>query len=282
MDEPQRIGDKLRSARLAKGVSIEEAAAATRIRRSTLQALESGDFNALPAPVYTRGFLVNYARYLELNSDAVIEEFDAQDQDQEGPDPEISTPQDEQVRQPSLFSSKLLWSVVLLIAAVVILNFVWQEFLSAGPPQAEPVPEATPTSEPTPLVELPPIQSPTPIPTPSPAPTPTATPFVGVNLTLRATTQRVWLQVDSDGSIVYLGTIGPETDQGTEPLTWSADESISIIFGRTGGVEISVNGLELEPLIEINGPLVFVVAENEDGELVYTANDTPLPPPESE
>ena len=64
MQERQRIGETLRAARLAKGVSLEEAAAATRIRRSALQALETDEYDALPASVYTRGFLVTYTRYL--------------------------------------------------------------------------------------------------------------------------------------------------------------------------------------------------------------------------
>ncbi len=277
MQEPQRMGERLRAARLAKGVSLEEAAAATRIRRSSLQALESDDFSSLPPPVYTRGFLLNYARYLGLIPEEVMEAYDRQQR--EGGEPSVSEPQDEKLRRPSLLSSKLLLSVVLVIAVGVILNFLYQEFLSAGPAPLEPDAEATPTSVPTPLVVLPPLRTPTPIPTPSPAPTPTPTPITGVNLTLRSTTQEVWLQVTADGETVYVGTIGPETDQGTEPLTWEAEEGISILFGRTGGIEITVNGRELDPLEEIEDPLTFAAIETDEGDVEISVNGTPIPSP---
>ncbi len=277
MQEPQQMGERLRAARLAKGVSLEEAAAATRIRRSSLQALEADDFSSLPPPVYTRGFLLNYARYLGLVPEEVVEAYDRQQR--ESDEPSEQEPQDEKLRRSSSFGSKLLLSVVLVIAIGVILNFLYQEFLSAGPALLEPEAEATPTSVPTPLVELPPLRTPTPIPTPSPAPSPTPTPITGVNLTLRSTTQGVWLQVTADGETVYLGTIGPETDQGTEPLTWEAEESISILFGRTGGVEITVNGRELDPLVETGVPLTFAAIETDEGDVDISVNGTPLPSP---
>lgn len=278
MQERQRIGETLRAARLAKGVSLDEAAAATRIRRSALQALEADDVDALPAAVYTRGFLINYARYLGLLAEELVEEYDRQQRERE--EPPAMEDQGEQVRRSSFFSAKLLWALALIIALGVISNFVYQEFLSAGPPPAAtPQEEATPTSVPSPVVELPPLLTPTAEPTPTPSPTPAPTPVTGVNVTLRSTTQEVWIQVTVDDSVVYVGKTGPETDQGTEPLTWNADQSVSITFGRTGGVEITVNERALDPLIESPNPVVFEAVETDEGELQITVNGTPLPPP---
>ena len=278
MQERQRIGETLRAARLAKGVSLEEAAAATRIRRSALQALEADDADALPASVYTRGFLINYARYLGLLADELVEEFDRQER--ERAEPPALGGQEDQVRKSSFLSPKLLWALLLIIALGVILNFVYQEFLSAGPPPAAaPQAEATPTSVPSPVVELPPLRTPTVEPTPSPTPTPVPTPITGVNVTLRSTTQEVWIQVTADDTVVYVGIIGPETDQGTEPLTWNADQSVLITFGRTGGVEMIVNERELAPLAESQDPVLFEAIETADGELQITVNGDPVSPP---
>ncbi len=276
MEEPQRLGDRLHAARLAKGVSLEEAAAATRIRRSALQSLENDDFDTLPAAVYTRGFLLNYARYLGLIPEEILEEFDRQQRS--GTEFSIAAPQDEPGRQSSIFSSKLLWTIVLVIALGVILNFVYQEFLSAGPaPVAlENETEAAPTSTEKPSIELPPLVTPSPVSTPSPSPSPT--PITGVNLTIRSTNQEVWIQVTVDAIIVFVGIIGPETDQGTDPLTWNAEEGIGILFGRTGGVEISVNERDLAPLVESEDPVLFEAVETEDGEIEFTVriNGTPV------
>ncbi|MFH7320696.1 helix-turn-helix domain-containing protein [Desulfurivibrio sp. D14AmB] len=66
------LSEKLRRARSAKGVSLEEAAAATRIHLSSLEALEGKPTRHLPAPVFTRGFVRIYANYLGLDPDQAL------------------------------------------------------------------------------------------------------------------------------------------------------------------------------------------------------------------
>ena len=60
------LGETLQRARLARGVTLKEAEAVTRISRRYLEALENENFGLLPAPVYARGFLRTYARYLGM------------------------------------------------------------------------------------------------------------------------------------------------------------------------------------------------------------------------
>lgn len=60
------LGETLQRARLARGVTLLEAERTTRISRRYLEALENENFGLLPAPVYARGFLRTYARYLGL------------------------------------------------------------------------------------------------------------------------------------------------------------------------------------------------------------------------
>ena len=50
----------LRSARIQRGLSIEQVAQDTRISARFLEALEDEAFQELPAPVYVRGFLRSY------------------------------------------------------------------------------------------------------------------------------------------------------------------------------------------------------------------------------
>ena len=51
------LGSLLGEARRARGVTLEQVAAATRIRLRHLTALEEGRLTELPAPVYVRGYL---------------------------------------------------------------------------------------------------------------------------------------------------------------------------------------------------------------------------------
>ncbi|MDZ7729103.1 MAG: helix-turn-helix transcriptional regulator [Dehalococcoidia bacterium] len=72
-----RIGDQLRAARQERGLSIEEASRETRISRRFLEALEHDEFEALPAPVYARGFLRSYAGFLGLDAEPLVAEMRA-------------------------------------------------------------------------------------------------------------------------------------------------------------------------------------------------------------
>ena len=69
------IGATLRTAREQRGVSIDTAAEATKIRSRYLVALEEEDFERLPGPTYARGFLRSYSEFLELDAQLLIDEF---------------------------------------------------------------------------------------------------------------------------------------------------------------------------------------------------------------
>jgi len=69
------LGEQLRAQRERKGITLEQAAADTRIREKFLTALEGGDYPALPGAVYTRGFLRNYAEYLDLETGELVALF---------------------------------------------------------------------------------------------------------------------------------------------------------------------------------------------------------------
>jgi cytoskeletal protein RodZ len=72
---PSPLGETLRRARTAKGITIEDAERVTRIPRKYLEALELENFGILPAPVYARGFLRSYASYLGLEPKELLPFF---------------------------------------------------------------------------------------------------------------------------------------------------------------------------------------------------------------
>lgn len=69
---PQTVGRALSEQREQRGITLERASEATHIRKHYLQALEEGDFGALPSAAQVRGFLRAYASFLELDPDAVL------------------------------------------------------------------------------------------------------------------------------------------------------------------------------------------------------------------
>ena len=70
-----KIGPVLERARKDKGLSLEEAERATKIRKRYLGGLERDDYTVLPDAVYARGFLKTYANFLGLDGDGLSEEL---------------------------------------------------------------------------------------------------------------------------------------------------------------------------------------------------------------
>jgi cytoskeletal protein RodZ len=71
------IGAQLREAREQKGLSIDDVARETNIAKRYVEALEAEDFGKFPAEAYTVGFLKNYADFLALDVDALLEQYRA-------------------------------------------------------------------------------------------------------------------------------------------------------------------------------------------------------------
>jgi transcriptional regulator with XRE-family HTH domain len=69
------LGETLRRARTAKGITLEDAERVTRIPRKYLEALELENYGILPAPVFARGFLRSYAGYLGLDPQELLPLF---------------------------------------------------------------------------------------------------------------------------------------------------------------------------------------------------------------
>jgi len=72
----EKVGQQLRQAREAKQLSPAQAARDTLIRVHYLQALEAGDFKAIPSTAQARGFLRAYANYLGLNTEALLKDLE--------------------------------------------------------------------------------------------------------------------------------------------------------------------------------------------------------------
>lgn len=71
----QTIGERLEEARKRKGISVREAAETTKIRGDYLQKFEANTFEIDLPPLYIRGFLRSYARYLELDPERIVNDY---------------------------------------------------------------------------------------------------------------------------------------------------------------------------------------------------------------
>lgn len=69
------LGEKLKSARIARGMTASEVAAETRMKVQMVEALENEDFSQVAATIYGKGFIRLYAEQVGLDSAPLIEEY---------------------------------------------------------------------------------------------------------------------------------------------------------------------------------------------------------------
>jgi cytoskeleton protein RodZ len=136
-DSARPLGEWLRHRREELDISLEQADTDTRIRARYLEALEAEDLEALPNTVVARGFLRNYASYLELDPQQAIDRYEAIAGPSELESPEVSnsSPFDSETFQPVPLhempaqGSRWWLPVGLLVILVAVLAvLVWQGF----------------------------------------------------------------------------------------------------------------------------------------------------------
>lgn len=69
------LGAVLHAARTQKKLSIEDVSKAIHLSEKQIQALENNDFSHLPEPAITRGFIRNYANYLDVDAEPLLRQY---------------------------------------------------------------------------------------------------------------------------------------------------------------------------------------------------------------
>ena len=71
----EALGERFRAAREARGITLSQVADQIRIRSVYLAAIEEEKWSTIGAPVYVRGFLRTYARFLGLDPEGAVAAF---------------------------------------------------------------------------------------------------------------------------------------------------------------------------------------------------------------
>ena len=71
----EEVGERIRQARLKKGLKIEDVQQATKIRSKYLRAIEEGKFDVISEEVFLKGFLRVYANYVGLDGQEILAEY---------------------------------------------------------------------------------------------------------------------------------------------------------------------------------------------------------------
>jgi hypothetical protein len=226
------VGSTLEEARNQRGVTIEQAAAATRIRLRHLHALEASDFDSLPGPTYVRGYLRSYAAFLDLDPNRLMAGYEAE----RGAQPARSPiqPLDRMIRSPGRSLSPTM-------AAALGLGFLVLLFGAYAYRQLDSLRAEAPRPSPAPATSVP-LAAPSFA--PSFAPTPPAPPPPRLISVIVKTTDDVWLDVTVDGKPGYrTGQVFP---RGTELIY--IGQKVTITSGKAAATVVTVDGTSIGPM----------------------------------
>lgn len=224
------LGERFRAAREQRGLTLSDVAEQLHIRSVYLAAIEEQNWKAIGAPVYTRGFLRTYARFLGLDAEDAVTEFNASEG--ASPAPQISS-------QPSVAPyeprpgggslAPLIW--IAGVIAVALIGFVIYLYVTptrGGQQQLAATAAGQPTA---PSLANPNATNVPGSPTPSPAPSPLLAKAMTIHLTAPS-----WLRVTVDGNVSIEGTFPAGTTKNFHGKT------AVVRVGNAGGVEITVDG----------------------------------------
>jgi transcriptional regulator with XRE-family HTH domain len=216
----------LKEAREARGLTLEMVEAETKIRKKYISAMEQGEFQTLPGPIYARAFLKNYAKYLNIDTEEISE---ALKEIHPGENVQAETAEPvgkEAVKKAGLTRYWLYFAGVLLIAAVAASIYYGARGVTANRGavvEGENQTAVEAISQDDTLQQAPPLDN-------SPK-------ITGVNVVLNVKSDRSWTNVIVDGNQVFQGEI-----KAGESKSFEGKEIILVTLGNAGAVEVLENG----------------------------------------
>jgi transcriptional regulator with XRE-family HTH domain len=212
-------GTALRTAREERGKTLAQASTATGVWTDQLEALErDAPLEEFPAPAYARLYLREYARFLRLDPEPLLQALDALNPVVE--EPTFEPLPDTRGRRKIVAGVLAVLSVVALI--IVALNQTGSRRDAGTTPSAGAASVTTHDSGHVPLVGE------------------AARPPTGVRAVLRLT-EPSWVQAISDGEVVAAATLQPG-----EVVGYRARKLLQLTLGNAGGVRLRVNGERVE------------------------------------
>lgn len=246
----QSVGERLRGAREARGVSLDHAAETTRIPPGHLEALErDAPPEEFPEPWYARTFLREYARFLGLRSKPLVDDYRGR-----YPRPEVSPigylPLER--RRPSGWLRPAL--VVLAGAALIAITVVVA--------RREPLPDLAADRP-----SFPASASPDPVRSQPAEPTPSVPDEVV--LRVRVVDAPSWIQLSRDGEVEFSETFLPGYAR-----TFRADRRLDLELGNAPAVQLTLAGRPFEITDDVGGVYRASFVMGEDRVKVVPLLDT--------
>ena len=211
------LGETLAAKRGERGLTIEQAASATRIRAHYLSALESNELERLAAPVYAKGHLRTYALFLGLDPEPLVAMLNPAPRDVR----RLLSIGNLAARPRVVITAPALAAAGLVLLAGAFSGYAWRQVQADQRPVT-----ASPSAQVAAVAS-----AGTPVPTPSPQTRPIV---VGVRVT-----EQVWINAFVDGRPAYADG-GKTLSAGS--LVYFSGVDIKITSGKAASTFITIDG----------------------------------------
>jgi cytoskeletal protein RodZ len=125
------FSDRLKEARVSRGLSLHDIAGVTKISMVALEALERGDLSRLPGGIFSRAFVRSYALAVGLDPEQAVVEFLAERERSEHEAsravavPEV-TADDREFLERQRKAARILRAVVIALGVALIVFVMWK------------------------------------------------------------------------------------------------------------------------------------------------------------
>jgi len=226
-DDVVTVGQRLKEAREAKGLTVEDIAAQTRIPTRHLTSLETSDWDKLPAATYSIGFAKNYAGAIGLDRDEIGDQLRAE---MGGSRPVYASPEVYETADPARTMPKglVIGALGLLVLVVLALSWLSNRSMHADQPVAEASDVAPPAASP-------------------PAPPPVPPPATAAAVVITAT-EPVWVGIKDGGTVLKQGVLAAgerfevPANAAAPVLTTGKPEALRIAVGTAQAPSIGPAG----------------------------------------
>jgi cytoskeleton protein RodZ len=154
------LGKKFQEARLARNLTIDEAARMTKIRPARLAEIEADDFSQFPSLAYAKGFLLIYGKFLDVDVTPYLDAFEDSERvtvdgysylQENRPEKPVSAPVIRR-RRPTTSSERISPMPLIVGVVVLVLGFLVMKLIlnvqRLGPGKGESTAQVSPTASP--------------------------------------------------------------------------------------------------------------------------------------
>jgi len=242
---PQETFPELKDMREARGLSLRAIFETTRVGLVNLTAVENGDYNRLPPPVYARNFIRKYARAVGIDEKPILDRYEKHLES-------LKPPQEEtEVRKPWPETGWryrfLFMSLAAVIAAGILVSAIFLYDQGGKPPSPAPVVESPSSAQ---VIPVPAQTAAVPNATaqitasksaPAPAEKSILPPAAGkmYHLVIEAR-ELTWIRITEDRNPAYQVLLKPG-----DKIERMASDYFHLDIGNAGGINLTFQGKPL-------------------------------------